>query len=55
MNLTGNGCHAHVSVWDKSGKTNLFADAKGELGLSKLAYSFLGGIMVMMSAALSGV
>ena len=45
MNLTGNGCHAHVSVWDKSGKTNLFADAKGELGLSKLAYQFLGGIM----------
>ena len=45
MNLTGSGCHAHVSVWDKSGKTNLFADSKGELGLSKLAYSFLGGIM----------
>ncbi|HJR20117.1 MAG TPA: type III glutamate--ammonia ligase, partial [Dongiaceae bacterium] len=45
MNLTGNGCHAHISVWDKSGRTNLFADAKGELGLSKLAYSFLGGIM----------
>ena len=43
MNLTGNGCHAHVSVWDKTGKTNLFHDAKGELGLSKLAYSFLGG------------
>src|SRR5262245_4868659 len=45
LNLTGNGCHAHVSVWDKSGKNNLFGDAKGELGLSKLAYSFLGGIM----------
>ena len=43
--LTGNGCHAHVSVWDKAGKKNLFLDAKGELGLSKLAYSFLGGIM----------
>jgi glutamine synthetase len=23
--LTGNGCHAHVSVWDKAGKTNVFA------------------------------
>ena len=45
MNLTGNGCHAHVSVWDKTGKTNLFHDAKGELGLSKMAYNFLGGIM----------
>jgi glutamine synthetase len=45
INLTGNGCHAHVSVWDKSGKTNLFHDPKGELGLSKLAYSFLGGVI----------
>ncbi len=44
-NLTGNGCHAHVSLWDKAGKKNLFHDAKGELGLSKLAYQFLGGIM----------
>ncbi len=44
-NLTGNGCHAHVSVWDKAGKDNLFHDDKGELGLSKLAYGFLGGII----------
>jgi len=44
-NLTGNGCHAHVSVWDKSGKKNLFHDPKGELGLSKMAYQFLGGLM----------
>ncbi len=36
INLTGNGCHVHLSVWDKSGKTNLFDDAKGELGLSPL-------------------
>ncbi len=43
--LTGNGCHAHVSVWDRSGKKNLFHDPKGELGLSKLAYQFLGGVM----------
>ncbi len=43
--LTGNGCHAHVSLWDKTGKKNLFHDAKGELGLSKLAYNFLGGIV----------
>jgi glutamate---methylamine ligase len=45
LNLTGNGCHAHVSVWDKTGKTNLFHDPKGELGLSKMAYSFLGGVI----------
>jgi len=44
-NLTGNGCHAHVSVWDKAGKKNLFHDPKGELGLSALAYQFLGGLM----------
>ena len=42
-NLTGNGCHAHVSVWN--GKTNKFLDNKDQLGLSKLAYNFLGGIM----------
>jgi glutamate---methylamine ligase len=45
LNLTGSGCHAHVSVWDKTGKTNLFHDPKGELGLSKLAYNFLGGVL----------
>ena len=43
--LTGNGCHAHVSLWDKTGRKNLFHDAKGELGLSKLAYNFLGGVI----------
>ena len=43
--LTGNGCHAHVSVWDKAGKKNLFHNAADEMGLSKLAYHFLGGIM----------
>ena len=43
--LTGNGCHAHVSLWDLKGKKNLFSDKKGELGLSPLAYNFLGGIM----------
>jgi glutamine synthetase type III len=43
--LTGSGCHAHVSLWDGDGKNNLFHDAQGELGLSTLAYQFLGGIM----------
>lgn len=45
INLTGNGCHVHLSVWDMARKTNLFHDGKGELGLSKLAYNFLGGLM----------
>ncbi len=44
-NLTGNGCHCHVSLWDGDGRTNLFHDAAGELGLSAMAYSFLGGII----------
>ncbi len=46
VNLTGNGCHVHMSVWDaKSGRKNLFHDPKGELGVSELGYAFLGGIM----------
>jgi glutamine synthetase type III len=48
--LTGNGCHVHVSVWDKTGKTNMFADNKIELGLSKDGRHFLGGIMRHASA-----
>ena len=43
MDLTGNGCHAHVSVWEKD--NNVFLDEAGELGLSKTAYEFLGGIV----------
>ena len=42
-NLTGNGCHAHISLWD--GKSNKFLDKGDRLGLSKLAYHFLGGII----------
>ncbi len=54
--LTGNGCHAHISVWDtKTGKTNVFASDKGtgetgELGLSDQGRAFLGGIMKHASA-----
>ena len=42
-NLTGNGCHAHISLWD--GKNNKFLDSGDKYGLSKLAYNFLGGIL----------
>ncbi len=45
QHLTGNGCHAHVSVWDPQGRRNLFLDRKDKLGLSRSAYQFLGGIM----------
>jgi glutamate---methylamine ligase len=44
-NLTGNGCHVHASIWDEAGRTNLFDDGNGELGLSPLAYNFLGGVL----------
>lgn len=44
-NLTGNGCHSHISIWDKTGKKNLFLNKSDDLGLSKIAYQFLGGIM----------
>ena len=43
IDLTGSGCHAHVSVW-QDGK-NLFEDDAGELGLSALGYSFIGGVI----------
>jgi glutamate---methylamine ligase len=43
--LTGSGCHAHLSLWSSNGGINLFDDGSGELGLSALAYHFLGGIM----------
>jgi glutamate---methylamine ligase len=42
-NLTGNGCHVHVSLWSK-GK-NLFEDANDPMGLSALGYQFIGGLM----------
>ena len=42
-NLTGNGCHMHASLWQ--GGRNLFADEKGELGLSRAAYQFVAGVM----------
>ncbi len=44
-NLTGNGCHAHISVWDEGGNNNIFIDEADELGLSAGAMNFLGGIM----------
>ena len=44
-NLTGNGCHSHISFWNKEGSKNLFEDKKNKLGLSKMAYHFLGGVL----------
>lgn len=45
--LTGNGCHMHLSLWDEKEQRNLFADQfdpKG-FGLAKEAYHFIGGIL----------
>ena len=43
MNLTGSGCHVHVSLWQ--GGKNVFDDGKDGLGLSRAAYNFIGGVM----------
>ncbi len=53
MNLTGNGCHINASLWDKTGKKNMFQDPKGELGLSQVAYTFLGGVINNVEALCS--
>ena len=50
VNLTGNGCHTHVSVWDSVSKTNLFKEVDEDLELSPLAYQFIGGILESASA-----
>ena len=41
--LTGNGCHAHISLWQEN--KNIFLDNGDRFGLSKIAYNFLGGIL----------
>ncbi|CAO4134030.1 type III glutamate--ammonia ligase [Methylorubrum extorquens] len=43
MDLTGSGCHAHVSLW-RDGQ-NVFADRSDEIGLSQLGYHFIGGLI----------
>ncbi|EJZ19370.1 type III glutamate--ammonia ligase (plasmid) [Rhizobium sp. Pop5] len=50
MGLTGNGCHAHISVWDVDGRVNAFADKEMAFGLSAQGKTFLGGIMKHASA-----
>jgi glutamine synthetase len=41
---TGNGAHFHMSLADPSGK-NLFLDTGDTLGLSRLAYHFIAGLV----------
>lgn len=52
-NLTGNGCHVHLSVWDNVGKINLFKneqEEQNELELSDIGYQFIGGILESATA-----
>lgn len=44
--MTGNGMHIHCSIADQNGK-NLFHDPSDNsgMGLSKLAYHFIGGVL----------
>jgi glutamine synthetase len=41
--LTGNGCHMHVSLW--KGAENVFVDDASEHGLSATALNFIGGVV----------
>ncbi|GEL18086.1 type III glutamate--ammonia ligase [Pseudonocardia asaccharolytica] len=42
--VTGNGMHIHQSLWTLDG-TPLFRDDSDPLGLSKTAYSYIGGLL----------
>jgi glutamine synthetase type III len=44
-NLTGSGCHVHVSLWSTKDGACVFEDESDELGLSKAAYYFIGGVI----------
>ena len=44
-NLTGNGAHFHMSLWDAENQRNLFLDESNQNGLSQLAYWFTGGVL----------
>ena len=45
-NLTGNGLHMHLSMWDED-DTELFADPSDSrgLGMSAMGYSFIAGLL----------
>jgi len=47
VDQTGNGFHLTFSLWDENNETNLFEDLEDPrgLGLSKLAYNFIGGLL----------
>jgi glutamine synthetase len=48
----GNGAHIHFSLWDRSGKRNLFYDPAGRFGLSQTAERFAAGILAHLPGLL---
>ena len=44
-NLTGNGAHYHISLWDADNRQNLFRDESDANGLSQVGYWFMGGLL----------
>ena len=44
-NLTGNGAHYHISLWDADNRQNLFLDESDGNGLSQVGYWFMGGLL----------
>ena len=44
-NLTGNGAHFHMSLWDEDNQKNLFLDEDDPNGISQIAYWFTGGVL----------
>lgn len=44
-NLTGNGAHYHISLWDTDNRQNLFLDQIDGNGLSQVGYWFMGGLL----------
>jgi glutamine synthetase len=44
-NLTGNGAHYHMSLWDPDNQRNLFLDERDQNGLTQTAYWFIGGLL----------
>jgi len=45
--LPGSSGHLHQSLWTQDGNENLFVDAKGEHGMSRLARHYLGGLVAL--------
>ncbi|HQQ96479.1 MAG TPA: glutamine synthetase [Cyclobacteriaceae bacterium] len=50
--LPGCGGHVHQSLWDKSGKKNLFHDAKDKQGMSELMRQYIAGQLVALPVIL---